>query len=201
MATRHQAGAEWVHVRPTPTTTRAGETSQRPPHTPTPQEAVPRSRSSAAACRPQARSSSPAPAGAALRALQLDPGPRGSTNRQRRGKPQPSPPPNPAADDRSRVDPARPLDNWGPYGCGRHLPREPAAGDHAEPRARSAHLLRRYLNVRQLGHLLVLERALTPGDQGKGPSPRQTRISSAASRRYPWLLFRAGGSARGRRCW
>jgi len=62
------------------------ETSQRPPHTPTPQETVPRFPSSAAACRHQARSSWPAPAGAALRALQLDPGPARRHNRQRRGK-------------------------------------------------------------------------------------------------------------------
>src|SRR5690242_9114396 len=70
----------------TPTTTRTGKPAQRPPHTPTPQEAVPRFRSSAAACRPQARSSSPAPKGAALRALQLDPGLARWHNRQRRGK-------------------------------------------------------------------------------------------------------------------
>jgi hypothetical protein len=99
MATRHQAGAGWVHVRPLRPPHPTGDTSPPTPPTRQPtQEAVPRSRSSAAAGRPQARSSSPAPTGAALRALQLDPDPaRRHKPAATRNSHNHSPPPNPAA--------------------------------------------------------------------------------------------------------
>jgi hypothetical protein len=84
-----------VHVRPLRPPRATGKPAQRPSHTPTRKEAVPRSRSSAAACRHQARSSSPAPAGAALRALQLDPARATAQTGSDEEKPQPKSHPNP----------------------------------------------------------------------------------------------------------
>jgi len=56
---------------------------------------------------------------------------------------------------------------WPGLPCGRYLPREPAAGDHPEPRAKSAHLL---AGLPQPSATRTSTRSrgapLTPGDQG-----------------------------------
>src|SRR5512135_2208492 len=129
----------------TPTTTRPGGHQQRPPHTRQPTggcsslpiigRRLPASSSFVLA----------APAGAALRALQLDPGPARRHKPAATRKATTTVPPQPRRPRPGhRVGPARPLDSWGPYGCGYAEPPigiEPMTYALREARDLAAHAL------------------------------------------------------------
>jgi hypothetical protein len=118
MATRHPAGAEWVHVRPLRRPRAPGKQPATSAHA-NPQEAVPRSDhrpplAGLKLVRPRPR----LPARRCGRSS-LAPDRRGSTNRQRRGKATTKVHPHPGGKRTGhRVNSVRPLDNWGPHGCG-----------------------------------------------------------------------------------
>ena len=125
MAPATQAGAEWVHVRPTPpTSTSPGKPPSRPfRNTPDPEGPS----SLPIIGRRLPASSSFVLAATRLRALQLDPRPRDGTNQQRRGKPPQQSQPGGAKVTGHRARPPRLLTATTPMGAQTRLPGTPWA--------------------------------------------------------------------------